>query len=141
MTTADIALRDGEAGALAIRAGQQMFDDKQRAALAVLGIKDATSADLAVFMHVCQRTGLDPFTRQIYMIRRREKSGDEWADKQTIQVGIDGFRVIRERAAERSRTVCEFEDTIWYDADGAEHAVWLSDIPPAACRVVLLKWF
>ena len=59
--------------ALAIRPGQQMWTDKQAAALAALGIKGATKADLAVFMHYCQKTGLDPFSRQIYGIMRRVK--------------------------------------------------------------------
>ena len=49
MTTTDVAVRDG--AALAIQPGQEMWTDKQRAALAVLGIKDATNGDLAVFMH------------------------------------------------------------------------------------------
>jgi phage recombination protein Bet len=127
------------AAALAIRAGQDMWDDKQRAALAVLGIKDATNADLAVFMHVCQRTGLDPFSRQIYMINRRTKEGDQWVTKQTIQVGIDGFRVIRDRVAARLGVSVEYEDTIWYDADGSEHKVWLWDRAPAACNVTVVK--
>jgi phage recombination protein Bet len=127
------------AAALAIRAGQDMWDDKQRAALAVLGIKDATNADLAVFMHVCQRTGLDPFSRQIYMINRRSKEGDQWVTKQTIQVGIDGFRVIRDRVAARLGVSVEYEDTIWYDADGSEHRVWLWEHAPAACNVTVVK--
>jgi phage recombination protein Bet len=127
------------AGALAIRPGQEMWNDKQRAALSVLGIRNASNADLAVFMHYCQKTGLDPFSRQIYMICRREKQGDQWVDKQTIQVGIDGFRVIRDRIAARLGVEVEYEDTIWYDSDGGEHAVWLSDTPPAGCRVVVLK--
>ena len=87
------------AAALAIRPGQVMWTDKQRAALAVLGIKDASNADRAVFMHYCQRTGLDPFSRQIYMIGRSEKQPDgTWRKKWTIQTGIDGFRVNRARA-------------------------------------------
>jgi phage recombination protein Bet len=144
MTATAVAMRDGyeigaSSGTLAIRPGQEMWTDKQRAALAVLGIRDATNADLAVFMHYCQKTGLDPFSRQIYMIMRREKQGDQWVAKQTIQVGIDGFRVIRDRIAARTGATIEYEDTIWYDADGREHAVWLSDEPPAACRVTVLK--
>lgn len=144
MTASTVAMRDGHelsaaSGTLAIRPGQEMWTDKQRAALAVLGIKDATNADLAVFMHYCQKTGLDPFSRQIYMIMRREKVGDQWVAKQTIQVGIDGFRVIRDRIAARTGATIEYEDTIWYDGDGGEHAVWLSDAAPAACRVTVLK--
>jgi phage recombination protein Bet len=136
MTTTDIAV---PGAALAIRPGQDFWTDKQRAALAVLGIKDAGNGDLAVFMHYCQKTGLDPFSRQIYMIARREKQGEQWVTKQTIQIGIDGFRVIRDRAARRLGISVEYEDTIWYDADGREHKVWLRDEPPAACRVVVIK--
>ena len=122
--------------ALAIRPGQEMWTDKQRAALSVLGIRDASNADLAVFMHVSQRTGLDPFSKQIYMIKRRVKEDGQWIDKWTIQTGIDGFRVIRDRVAERQGVTVEYEDTIWYDRDGGEHKVWLrDDDEPAAPRV------
>lgn len=132
----DLAVRTG---ALAIRPGQDMWNDKQRAALGVLGIKDATNADLAVFMHYCQKTQLDPFSRQIYMIARREKQGDQWVAKQTIQVGIDGFRVIRDRIAARLGVEVEYEDTIWYDEAGQPHDVWLREEPPTACRVVVVR--
>jgi phage recombination protein Bet len=125
-----IALHDSSA-ALAIRPGQEMWTDKQKAGLAVLGIKDCSNAELAVFMHYCQKTQLDPFSRQIYYINR--------AGKWTIQVGIDGFRVMRDRVAERTGCTAYFEDTIWYDGDGNESRVWLRSEAPAACRVVLVK--
>ena len=139
--TTELAVHDDPADTLAVRPGQDMWTGKQKAALSAMGIKDATNADLAVFMHVCQRTQLDPFSRQIYMIPRREKHGDQYVIKQTIQVGIDGFRVVRDRVAERTGCTVEFEDTVWYDADGCEHAVWLDPKEaPAACRVVLIKY-
>jgi phage recombination protein Bet len=128
-----------QSAALAIRPGQEMWTDKQKAALAVLGIRDASSADLAVFMHVSQRTGLDPFSKQIYMIARRVKERGEWIDKWTIQTGIDGFRVIRDRVAARQGVTVEYEDTIWYDRDGGEHKVWLSEDEPAGCVVTVIK--
>jgi phage recombination protein Bet len=128
-----------QSAALAIRPGQEMWTDKQKAALAVLGIRGASSADLAVFMHYCQKTGLDPFSKQIYMICRREKQGDQWVDRWTIQVGIEGFRVIRDRVAERLGIEVEYEDTVWYDHDGSEHKIWLRNTPPAGCTVVVLK--
>jgi phage recombination protein Bet len=136
--TTDLDTRQPSTG-LAIRPGQEMWDDKQRAALAVLGIKNATNADLAVFMHYCRKTGLDPFSRQIYGIMRREKQGDQWVDKFTIQVGIDGFRVIRDRIAQRLGISVEYEDTIWYDDDGSAWTMWLWDRPPAACKVTVIK--
>jgi phage recombination protein Bet len=129
----------GATTAIAIHSGQDVFDDRQVAALAVLGVKDATKADLAVYFHVCRQTGLDPFLRQIYLIARQEKVRDQWVTKQTIQVGIDGFRVIRDRAAKRDGVEVEYSRTTWYDADGGEHKVWLSPGPPAGCEMTVYK--
>jgi phage recombination protein Bet len=143
-TTTDIARRNGGApaqpsAALAIRNGQTMWDDKQRAALVAMGVSEkATNAELAVFFHQCRNTQLDPFLKQIYLIHRRAKEGDRWVDKPTTQIGIDGFRVIRDRIADKKGLRVEYEDTIWFDADGGRYDVWLWDEPPAACRVVVL---
>jgi phage recombination protein Bet len=131
---------------LAIRADQSFWTRRQLAALRSLGVAETVEpADLAVFMHQCFRTRLDPFSRQIYLIGRKvwnPNLGDNggYELKQTIQTGIDGFRVIRDRAADRRGETVEYEDTIWYDADGGEHAVWLDEKPPAACKVVVLVW-
>lgn len=143
MPTTDLARRNSGAPAapsatLAIRSGQSMWDDKQRAALVAMGVSSkATMAELAVFFHQCQKLRLDPFTKQIYLIHRRAKEGDKWVDKPTTQIGIDGFRVTRDRiAAERGVSV-EYEETIWYDAQGQDYEVWLWDEPPTACKFVV----
>jgi phage recombination protein Bet len=145
MTIADTTFRNSQGGAqpstaLAIRPGQDIFDDKQRAALSALGIKNATNADLAVFMHYCQKTGLDPFSKQIYMLNRREHvGGGQYADKQTIQIGIEGFRVIRDRAARRDGVRVSYGETVWYDTDGTGYKIWLRDGAPAGCGMVVFK--
>lgn len=52
--------------------------------------KDATVDELKMFMYQCQTTGLNPLARQIYFMKR--------GGKVSIQVSIDGFRVIAERS-------------------------------------------
>ncbi|WP_293134574.1 phage recombination protein Bet [Microcoleus sp. bin38.metabat.b11b12b14.051] len=49
----------------------------------------ATNDELKLFSMVCQKTGLDPFSRQIYGIRRKGKL--------TFQTSIDGYRLIADR--------------------------------------------
>jgi len=55
--------------------------------------KGASDSELAYFVGVCERTGLDPFQRQIYAIMRK----DNGQSKLTIQTGIDGYRLIADR--------------------------------------------
>lgn len=57
-----------------------------------LGIGDLSAPEMQLFAMVAHRTGLDPFTRQIYAIKR--------AGKVTHQTGIDGYRSVAERTHE-----------------------------------------
>ena len=125
---------------LAIRDSQTFWDDKQRAALFQLGVADASNADLAVFFHQVQRTRLDPFAKQIYMLGRRSKDrSGNWITKQTIQVGIDGYRLIAHRAAKRDVVSLGYEDTLWCGTEGIWSSVWTSSEPPVAAKVVVLR--
>ena len=136
MTALDVRQPAQPAAALAIRPGQIMWDDYQMAALDQLGLKDASNADRAVFLHQCQRTGLDPFSRQIYMIGRQEKQRDgTWRTKWTIQTGIDGFRVNRDRAERLAGVRGTLGRAVWYDHEGNEFKVWVRREPPAACEI------
>jgi phage recombination protein Bet len=131
--------------ALAIRPGQSQWDEFQTAALAQLGLKDAPDGDRAVFLHQCQRTGLDPFAKQIYCIGRNEKKNERrgnawvetWTVRWSIQTGIEGWRVIRGRAEKREGVRATLGRAVWYDHDGTEHKVWVQPDPPAACEITL----
>lgn len=116
---------------LAIAPGQTAWTDDQMAVLRHIGTDKATPADLKVFFHVCQRTGLDPFARQIYMV--------EYGGKPTIQTGIDGFRVIARRAADAAGHTYSQEDTQWCGPDGVWVDVWLSEEKPRAARSVVVR--
>jgi phage recombination protein Bet len=133
---------DNSNGVLDLRANQTWWTARQVAALRSLGIKNASQEDLLVFFHYCVRTGLDPFSKQIYLLERRNwnKETRDWEYTQTIQVGIDGYRVRAQRAALREGVRIDYEDTIWFDAKGIRHEVWLDrETPPAAALVTVVK--
>lgn len=125
-------------GALAIRADQTEWTAQQAAVLRQSGISDdVTAAELAGFLHLCQRTGLDPFSRQIYLIGRKDKKAGRVV--YTPQTGIDGYRVVARRATVKSGGTYGYEDTLWCDKSGQWRDVWLSDEPPAAVKVTVLR--
>jgi phage recombination protein Bet len=69
--------------------------------------KGATDNELQLFLHVCIKTGLDPFMKQIYSIPR--------GGQRTIQTSIDGFRLIAERTCRYSPGK---EPSYVYDSNG-----------------------
>ncbi len=142
----EIAVRDQNAvtahgSTLAVHEEQANWNDDQIAALRQMGVEQAGQGDLAVFFHVCQRTGLDPFARQIHMVGRNTKDdrSNQWVTKYTIQTGIDGYRLVADRADRRDGSAREYGAMVWYDRDGNSFDVWTKAGPPAAAKVVILK--
>jgi phage recombination protein Bet len=85
-----------------------------------------SSDELRLFAYACQRTGLDPFSKQIYAIKR--------GGKMTIQAGIDGLRAIAERTGE-----LDGSHTEWCGDDGQWADVWISAKPPAAAKTTIWR--
>lgn len=130
--------------ALAIREDQSQFDDSQRQALVTLGVDEGCPpAMLQIYLNYAQRTQLDPFQRQIYLIGRKDGAASKKAGhdvlKYTIQTGIDGFRVIARRAADRARVGYSEESAQWCGEDEVWRDVWLKSEPPAAARFVICR--
>lgn len=96
----------------------------------------ATDDELALFVKVAERTGLDPFARQIHAVKRWDS--DKGMNVMSIQVGIDGFRLIAERTHRYAGRLGPYwcgEDGEWLMDDKGRPRPWLRAEPPSAAMV------
>lgn len=111
------------------------FDPDQIALLKSQIAPRCTDDELNLFVQVCQNTGLDPFSRQIYANRRKSKGKNgQWEERMVIQIGIDGLRLIAHRSGQYVGN-----ETFWCGTDGQWRDIWLENYPPAAAKCHVWK--
>jgi phage recombination protein Bet len=105
------------------------LDDEKRELLARTLCNGASRDELDLFFNICERTGLDPFARQIYAVRRYDRKAGR--EVMQTQVSIDGFRLVAQRSGEYAGQTA----VAYCGTDGRWVDVWLNEEPPAAARV------
>jgi phage recombination protein Bet len=93
----------------------------------------ASKDDVALFIATCERTGLDPFARQIMPSSRNTNRNGQWVTIWTWLVTIDGLRKIAVDSGDYEGQ----EGPWWCGKDGVWQEVWAKDEPCFAAKVLV----
>jgi phage recombination protein Bet len=125
-------VNETEKAALAIKPDQTEWTPAQLKVIQALSkdkhgnVVDPEDPILDQFLHKCQRTRLDPFSSQIYLVKK---------GRYTIMTGIDGYRIIAQRTGEYAGQ----EGPFWCGRNGQFRDIWLEDKPPAGAKIGIYR--
>lgn len=138
------------------QAARAKFEQFELAVRRMLGLEDASEGEIELFFHVCQKSGLDPFNKEVYMIGRDTDVGTyEPVDpaepegakrkvmrrvvKYTIQTAINGFRKRARAIADDKAVTYTQGDAMWCGEDGVWKEVWPETKVPTAAKFTVYR--
>ncbi|MQA76586.1 MAG: phage recombination protein Bet [Solirubrobacterales bacterium] len=95
--------------------------------------REASAEERELFCRQIERTGLDPFARQIYVVYRYSRRRRR--EEMSIETSIDGLRLIAERTGAYEGQTRPY----WCGEDGAWRESWPGSEPPVAATVGVHK--
>ena len=117
--------------------------DRDRLRALQPALAEASDADLDNLFAYCDKTSLDPYTREVWLVPRNTKvkrnNRDVWETVWAVQTGIDGFRKATHRYAESRGESRDISAAVYYDENGNKHEFWSKKFGdhPEACKMTV----
>ncbi|MQA76352.1 MAG: phage recombination protein Bet [Solirubrobacterales bacterium] len=118
------------------RPARRLSEDERRLIASTLMSprdREASGEERELFWRQIERTGLDPFARQIYVVYRYSRRRRR--EEMSIETSIDGLRLIAERTGAYEGQTRPY----WCGEDGVWHECWASVEAPVAATVGVHK--
>jgi phage recombination protein Bet len=129
----------------ALLATRQQFSAEDIQVIKNTICRGASDAELGMFLATCRSTGLNPFMKQIHAVMRNVNLGTrdapKWEKQMTIVVGIDGYRVVRDRLVDAAgNSFFDGMDGPQWSNDGVNwEDAWFDTKPPKLARVAIYR--
>lgn len=117
-----------------------VYTDDQIDLMRSMVCRDSTDDEFDLFLGQCERTGLDPFSKQIHAVKRWD--GKQKREVMTVQVSIDGARLVAQRTKEYAGQNGPWwcgDDGVWLEDEKGRPLPWTGEGHPFAARVEVMR--